>query len=152
MASQLEEFDFMMPWRDCLWVRTTISFVQPVKANTEMLYLRLSKKYLTFVLVITIAPCAMRHYITSAQNNNLCGKQIIDQPSLEFVKVLYEFRCFLVIVNNAKAGCCKPNQMFRSICNWHTSLQHLCTWVIYSQAFPLSPMLEQIMTSGSMWT
>jgi len=109
----------MMPWHDCLWVRTTISFAQPVKANTEMLYLRVSQKYLTFVVVIVVTPCTMRHYIQSAENNNLYEKQVIDQPSSEFVKVLYYFSWLLSCSRyNAKAGCCKPNAMFRSICNW----------------------------------
>jgi hypothetical protein len=108
----------MMPWRDCLWVRTTISFAQPVKANTEMLYLRLSQKYLSFLLVTVIAPYAMRHYITSSENSNLYGKQLIDQPSSEFLKVLYDFRCLPSCSRyNAKAGCCKTNPMFRSTCN-----------------------------------
>ena len=124
----------MMPWRDCLWVRTTISFAQPVKANTTMLYLRLSQKYLTIVLVIFIAPCAMWHYITTAENNNLCGKQLIDQPSSESVKVLYDFRCLLYCSRyNAKAGSCKPNLMFRRICNWLSYL--IATSICLSNIF-----------------
>ena len=65
----------------------------------ECLYFRISKKYLTFVLVIVVAPCAMRHYI-------------------QFVKLLYYFRCLLSCSRYiAKADCCKPKPMFRSICN-----------------------------------
>jgi len=74
-----------------------------------MLHLRLSQKYLTFVLAIVNAPRAMRHCITSAQNNNLCGKQLIDQPSSAFVKVLYDLDDFFrVLVTTLKLGAANP--------------------------------------------
>jgi hypothetical protein len=63
-----------------------------------MLYLRVSQKYLTYVFVIVIAPCSMRRYITSADNNTLFGKQVIDQSSSEFVKVLFDLDAFFVLL------------------------------------------------------